>query len=140
MQIPTDQAIKYSTNIKFPKIFMYSNFSLGLGSNLLQNISFDKDIIPRAFKKKGNIDEAIEAYEELVDFRPGPNQIDQKDRFFINPKYHYRLAKLYQQNGKRQKAIDRYKKFLDIWKYADDDLPEKQDAQKRLAALLDEVN
>ena len=55
--------------------------------------------IPRALIKKGNIDEAIEAYEKITDFQP-----DQKNRFFINPKYHYRLALLYQQTGQRQKG------------------------------------
>ncbi len=108
--------------------------------NTYSNIPLDKDILPRALIKKGNINEAIGAYEEITEFRPGPNQIDQKDRFFINPKYHYRLAKLYQQTGQRKKAIERYNRFLDIWKNADEDLPEKVDAETRLAALLDEVN
>ena len=69
----------------------------------------------------------------MTEFQP-----DQKERFFINPKYHYRLAKLYQQTAQSEKAIERYKRFLEIWKYADDDLPEKIDAQKRLAVLVEE--
>ena len=33
-------------------------------------------------------------------------------------------------------VISQYKKLLEIWKNADEDLPEKIDAQKRLANLL----
>jgi tetratricopeptide (TPR) repeat protein len=126
-----DKAIDYYNQIQF-------RLSQNLTSpdfNRDYNVPLEWDIVPRALIKKGDIDGAIEAYEKITDFQP-----DQKNRFFINPKYHYRLAKLYQQDGQRQKAIERYKRFLGIWKYADEDLPEKVDAERRLAALLEEVN
>jgi len=42
---------------------------------------------------------------------------------------------LYEEKGSSIKAIEQYEKFLDIWKDADEDLPELMDAQKRLARL-----
>jgi hypothetical protein len=60
---------------------------------------------------------------------------EEKERLLIHPKYHCRLAKLYEEKGLTDKAIERYEKFLDIWKDADEDLSEKQDAKVRLAML-----
>ena len=34
-----------------------------------------------------------------------------------------------------QKAIEHYEKFLDLWKDADSDIPEVEEAKKRLAGL-----
>ena len=56
----------------------------------------------------------------------------------IHPLYHYRLAKLYEEKEYKGMAIEQYEKFLEIWKNADDDLPELIDAKKRYAQLTGE--
>ncbi len=47
----------------------------------------------------------------------------------------YMLGKIYEQLGKKNKAKEYYKKFLDLWKDADPGIAEVEDAKKRLAGL-----
>ena len=94
------------------------------------NIPFEKDVFARAYHQSGELDKAIAEYERLITFDPRG-----EERLLIYPKYHYRLAKLYEEKGWVGKAMDQYEIFLEIWKNADEDLPEKPDAQRRLAAL-----
>jgi hypothetical protein len=57
------------------------------------------------------------------------------NRSLINPLYHFRVAEIYERKGNKAKAAEHYKKFLEIWKDADPELPEPGLAKARLAAL-----
>jgi tetratricopeptide (TPR) repeat protein len=81
------------------------------------NMPFLKDVLARA-------------YERLTTFDP-----KKEVQFLIHPKYHYRLGLLYEQKGLKAKAAERYRKFLDLWKAANPELPEVADAKRRLAVL-----
>ena len=95
------------------------------------NVTFlNRDILAQAYKQKGEIDKAIAEYERLLYFDP-----KSKDRRLIHPRFHYRLAKLYEEKDWKGKAIEQYEKFLDIWKDADPGIAEVEDARKRLAGL-----
>jgi serine/threonine protein kinase/Flp pilus assembly protein TadD len=94
------------------------------------NLPFLKDVLARAYVKKGDVDKAIAEYEQLTTLDPTADAL-----FLIHPKYHYRLGLLYEQKGLKAKAAERYTKFLDLWKAADPQLPEVADAKRRLAAL-----
>jgi tetratricopeptide (TPR) repeat protein len=91
---------------------------------------FVRDIVPRAYIQKGELDKAIAAYERLITFNP-----QGKDRRLIHPLNHYRLAKLYEQKSDKNKAVKQYRKFLNLWKDADPGIAEVEDARKRLAGL-----
>jgi len=94
------------------------------------NLPFAKDLLARAYKQKGELDNAISEYERLITFNP-----NSKERFLIQPKYHYRLAKLYQEKGWKGKAMEHYEKFLEFFKEADPGIVEVEDSRKRVAEL-----
>jgi serine/threonine protein kinase/tetratricopeptide (TPR) repeat protein len=104
--------------------------SMWVQSVLAYNFPFQKDILARAYVKKGEIDKAIAAYERLITFDPSS-----KARCLIHPLYHYRLAKLYEEKGDTIKALEQYEKFLDLWKNADPGTPQLDDVKIRLATL-----
>jgi serine/threonine protein kinase len=91
---------------------------------------FLEDNLARAYERMGEIDKAIEEYENLlrVDPKVGP-------RLLPLPIYRYRLAGLYERQGNKAKAVENFSKFLDLWKDADPGLTEVADARKRLAGL-----
>jgi serine/threonine protein kinase/Tfp pilus assembly protein PilF len=97
---------------------------------IFYNLPFMRDTLARVFQKKGDVDGAITEYERLVTFDP-----DSRDRRLINPKFHYHLARLYEEKSWKGKALEHYEKFLDLWKDADPGLPEVVDARERVAEL-----
>jgi tetratricopeptide (TPR) repeat protein len=126
-QDSTDAAIAVAESVKelAPPRYYFAPDRL-----IFYNLPWTRDILARAYLKKGDIDKAITEYERLIHFDPAG-----KDRRIIHPKYHYYLARLYQQKDQKNKSIQHLKKFLEIWKNADEDIPIFIDAKKRLREL-----
>jgi tetratricopeptide (TPR) repeat protein len=103
---------------------------MGTASLAVTNQPFLKDVLARAYWKKGDLDKAISEYGRLMTIDP-KNQL----RFLIHPLYHYRLGRVHEEKGEKVQAREQYQKFLEFWKDADPGLPEVEDAAKRLAAL-----
>jgi len=101
---------------------------------LRYNLPFIRDMNARAYTEIGEMDKAISEYEKLI-------TIDKKDkdRRHIHPLYHYRLAKIYELNGNKEKAREQYEKFLEIYKNADESIEEKRDAMFRLERLKKDI-
>ena len=94
------------------------------------NMQGSKELLAQAYKEKGDLDKAIEVYEQLTD----PNA-ENRDGRLIYPKNYYYLAQCYEMKGQKARAVRLYEKFLRLWKDADDRLAEVADTRKRLANL-----
>ncbi len=93
------------------------------------NQPFLKDVLARAYWKKGDLDRAVAEYRKLLTMDPA-NQV----RYLMSPLYHYRLGRVLEEKGDRAGAKSEYAKFLEGWKDADASHPELADARRRLAA------
>jgi len=106
------------------------NLNFNLMSIGAANMPLTADGIAQLLARRGETDKAIEEYRLLMTTGPGTGL-----RRLINPLYHFRIAGLYEKKGDKARAIEHYRKFLEIWKDADADLAEPGLARARLAAL-----
>ena len=82
----------------------------------------------RAAHARGDLPTAIEIYRRLL-----ANGPDQKYVALYEPRYVLQLARLLEQAGDRQAARAEYRRFLELWKHADANLPELAEARTALA-------
>jgi tetratricopeptide (TPR) repeat protein/tRNA A-37 threonylcarbamoyl transferase component Bud32 len=94
------------------------------------NMPFLKDVLARAYWKKGDLGKAVAEYERLTTIDPKNNL-----RMLISPLYHYRFGRVLEEKGEKGRARLEYEKFLKYWANADPTHPELKDARARLAAL-----
>jgi tetratricopeptide (TPR) repeat protein len=120
-----DQAVAVASDLESPV-----GLTIDDEIDLFLNPWLPEDVLARAYARRGDVAEAIAEYERLM--VPDPNQ---RGRRMIHPKYHYRLATLYEAAGSDLRAEQEYERFLAIWKHADPGKPEVIDARQRLSAL-----
>jgi serine/threonine protein kinase/Tfp pilus assembly protein PilF/TolA-binding protein len=89
------------------------------------------DSLAFAYYKSGNLERALEEYIKITQLTSG--RTEHEDKYV---KSFYMQGKIFEQQGDSSKAIENYKKFLDLWKDADPGIPEVADARNRLAALM----
>jgi serine/threonine protein kinase/Tfp pilus assembly protein PilF len=96
----------------------------------LRDDNYPLESLAYGYLKKGDLDQAIAKHELLI---------SKKDLGWEAQEYwvkaHYQLAKIYEAKADRERAVQFYERFLEIWKDADPGLAEVADARKRLAAL-----
>jgi serine/threonine protein kinase/tetratricopeptide (TPR) repeat protein len=81
--------------------------------------------------KKGNFHRAAESLREMQGIYY--NKFGARANGY--PRSFYMLGKIYEAKKDFKRAAANYEKFLDLWKQADNDLPDLIDAGKRLARL-----
>ncbi len=104
--------------------------STNSGSMGRYNIPFLKDVLARAYWKKGDLVKASAEYERLTTIDP-----KSRLRMLIHPLYHYRFGRVLEEKGDKNGARLEYEKFLKYWADADARFVELTDARKRLTAL-----
>jgi serine/threonine protein kinase/tetratricopeptide (TPR) repeat protein len=90
------------------------------------------DSLAGSYFRAGELDKARAEFEQILSLTTG--RLYYSD---IYSKSFYRLGLIHEHQGSKGKAIEYYKRFLDLWKDADPGLPEVDDARKRLAGLRD---
>jgi len=83
----------------------------------------------------GALDEAIDNLHKLQAIHA---YVYYDIRAIFYPKSFNLLGKIYEAKGDKRLATQKYEKFLDLWKDADEDLPDLIDAKTRLAKLRGE--
>jgi serine/threonine protein kinase/tetratricopeptide (TPR) repeat protein len=100
-------------------------------SFIYTNLPFRIDFPAQVFLASGQLDEAIAEYEKLT-------RLDPEEVYFrplVHPFAHLRLAKLYEQKGLKDQAVEQYELALSYWQDADDGLAPVIDARQSLSRL-----
>ena len=79
----------------------------------------------------GRLADAVTMFEKALRWYDNPRAFEG----LLSAKAHYWLGQAYEESGWRDKAIEQYETFLDIWKDADPGIEEIDDARERLARL-----
>lgn len=90
------------------------------------------DSLALAFYRAEDYESARKWYEKIFNLTSG--RIYDGD---IYAKSFFMMGKIYEQKGRKGKAIKSYRKFLDLWKDADPFISEVEDAKLRLIVLTD---
>lgn len=88
---------------------------------LIWNIDAYEDCLGKAYLELGRPDEAIAEFERIL--RLNPNY----------PLIHYHMAQAYERKGENELARREYARFLEVWKNADEDVPEVVAARRILS-------
>jgi len=83
-----------------------------------------------AYYQAGDKERAQKEYENIASMTTG--KLYQGD---VYARSLYLLARIYEERGWKERAIEGYEKFLELWKDADSGLPEVEKAKKRLSGL-----
>jgi tetratricopeptide (TPR) repeat protein len=86
--------------------------------------------LAQAYYKAGNLFSAQGEFEKILSLHLG--RIGDGDLYARSL---YSLGKIFEQQNQKEKAIEHFQRFLDLWKDADPGIPEVDDTKARLATL-----
>jgi len=88
------------------------------------------DSLATAYEGSGNMAKARETYEKITGLTMG--------RFFFGANYaisYYKLGKIAEKQGEKRRAVENYRRFLDLMKNADSGISAVEEAKNRIADL-----
>ncbi len=92
--------------------------------------AFYENSLAEAYDRSGNWSRALETYQEIISMTMG--RLQWGDIYALS---FYRMGKICQRNGRSVEAAGHYRNFLKLWRDADAELPEVDDARRQLEAL-----
>jgi serine/threonine protein kinase/Flp pilus assembly protein TadD len=98
--------------------------------NAWDNTAFYLEPLAAAYYEKNNFKKAVDLYKEIQALTIG--RLKWGD---IYTRSFYHLGKIYHKLDEKRKAKTNYRKFLTLWKNADQHIPEIADAKKQLAYI-----
>ena len=105
-------------------------FQKAISLEFCQSNALYSTSLAQAYDLAGQTKKAQEEYIRILDLRTGIKGFGD-----LISKSHLMLGVILKAQGQNEAAIQNFEKFLDLWKDADPDLPEKAEAQKHLASL-----
>jgi len=109
--------------------YKYFGFEV-IGVGAIVNHLPSRDGLARAAKAEGDLPRAIADYRRLV--TPG---VESKFLCVLEPRYVLELARLLEKTGDTRNALVEYQRFFELWKHADSDLPELDEARRAVRRL-----
>jgi tetratricopeptide (TPR) repeat protein/TolB-like protein len=110
-----------------PELKMWFD-AMGGPDNLFANGLPFRDGLARVKKARGDLAGAIEIYRKL-----NTPDINNKWTALLEPRYVLEVARLLDEMGDKEGARAEYERFLELWKDADPELPELDEARRYLA-------
>ena len=111
--------IEYRCEESLPMICIRSRLNIAVADSLAS-----------AYSGIGDLGRARKEYERIATFPRGR-------QFYgdVYVKSFYCLGKIYEDEGQKDKAVENYERFLEIWQDADPDIYEIEEARRRLKTL-----
>jgi len=138
-EISAIQGLIEETKTEESKTYYYHllgelSLSKGLYDKALENLN--KATVVWSWDRAFFVNALGEAYFKMMEFNKAVGKFEAV--LEINPNYaqtHYLLGLVYQKKGERTNARKHFQKFIEIWKDADENLPQFIEAKKRLEGL-----
>lgn len=127
------------TNVEELKNYYYhlkAELSLSKGIYKQATIDFNRAANIESLDRQFFINASGEAYFKIGELDIAVKNLESV--FKLNPNYaqsHYLLGLIYQKKGMKDKANEHFKRFIDIWKDADENLQQLIDAKKHLGIV-----
>jgi serine/threonine protein kinase/tetratricopeptide (TPR) repeat protein len=98
------------------------------------NHSIFFESLASAYYKAGDLENAKRQYEKIISLTMGKLQWGD---IYVNS--YYWLGNIYQKRDLKEKSIENYKKFLQLWKNADPNIAELEEAKKMHTKIRKEI-
>ena len=110
-------------------------FRPGVAEPMLRDIA--RFGIGESYFLQGSYQKALQEFQNMRLVPSGEGADFIYDQYW--PRKHYKIGRCYEELGENSEAVKHYKKFLEFWSEADEDIDDIVDSKKRIAALKEKA-